>query len=250
MLTKIRFTHVAASLLIGLCLAQAEPWGQAEEPSPGKQVEQELVTRDSGKVPYLLYLPKEYEPSKPLPFMLFLHGRGESDGPLQVVAKWGPPLLVSKGESLPFIIASPQCPKDDNWSSPTQQTRLVELLDSVISRYNIDKSKVWLTGLSMGGSGSWRLSADHPERFSAVVPICGRADIKDAERFRNVPMWVFVGDKDGVYKNNVSMAEAIRDSGSQSFLFTTLENVGHNSWSAAYATPDLYAWLQQQKLHR
>lgn len=110
---------------------------QSVEPAPGKQVEQSYKSSDSADVPYLLYLPENYKSEAAMPLMLFLHGRGESDGPLSIVAKWGPPLLVSRGEKLPYILLSPQCPKEDNWSSITQQARLIELLDKVVVKFGM-----------------------------------------------------------------------------------------------------------------
>lgn len=218
------------------------------DPTPGKQVEQSFKSSDSAEVPYLLYLPENYKPGAALPVMLFLHGRGESDGPLSLVAQWGPPLLVAQGEKLPYILLSPQCPKEDSWSSPTQQARLIELLDSIVDKFGGDKDRVYLTGLSMGGSGSWRMAADHPQRFAAVVPICGRGQLADADKLKSLPIWVFCGDQDGVFKSNQEIVQAITAAGGQSVRFTSLENVGHNSWSAAYATPDLYQWLDHQSL--
>jgi predicted peptidase len=235
----------APTMMLGILFLQATV-SVAVEPVPGKQVEQTFKAKDGGEVPYLLYLPKNFEPGKPNPLMFFLHGRGESNGPLSVVAKWGPPLLVERGEAMPYIIVSPQCPKEDNWASATQQTRLSELLDMVVEKYSADKDRIYLTGLSMGGAGSWRLATAHPKRFAAVVPICGRGDVKDAPTLKDIPIWVFVGDQDGVFKDNVALTEAIRQAGSKSIRLTTLENVGHNSWSAAYATPDLYSWLDKQ----
>lgn len=222
--------------------------GQAAEPAAGEQVEQSFKTKDAAEVPYLLYLPKDFDAAKShAPIMLFLHGRGESNGPLSLVAKWGPPQLAASGQQFPFIVVSPQCPTDDSWSSDTQQTRLGELLDFVIDKYHVETDRVYLAGLSMGGSGSWRMAADHPERFAAVVPICGRGDTADASKLKELPIWVFVGDQDRVFDANVQMVEAIRKAGSQRVRLTTLENIGHNSWSAAFASPDLYTWLEQQK---
>ena len=233
------------SMVLGLSIL---PYAsvQSAEPAPGKQVEQIFKSSDSAEVPFLLYLPESYKPDSALPLMLFLHGRGESDGPLSVVAKWGPPLLVSRGEKLPYILVSPQCPKEDNWSSATQQARLVELLDSIVKKFGANQNRTYLTGLSMGGSGSWRMAANHPERFAAVVPICGRGAETDASKLKSLPIWVFCGDQDGVFKSNQELVQAIMNAGSQSIRFTSLENIGHNSWSAAYATPDLYKWLDQQ----
>ena len=160
------------AIVIGLTIHHL-PSVHSAQPEPGKQVEQVFKTSDAAEVGYLLYLPENYKPGSALPVMLFLHGRGESDGPLSVVAKWGPPQLVARGEKLPYILVSPQCPKADNWSSATQQARLLELLDSMVEKFAANKDRIYLTGLSMGGSGSWRMAADHPERFAAVVPICG-----------------------------------------------------------------------------
>ena len=120
------------SLLCSLLCSAA----RAAEPVAGKQVEQSFKAKDSAEVPYLLYLPENYDANSKtsLPIMLFLHGRGESNGPLSLVAKWGPPQMVERGETLPFILLSPQCPKEDSWSSPTQQARLSELLDWAVER--------------------------------------------------------------------------------------------------------------------
>ena len=236
---------IRTSMVVMSCLVCLETL--AADPSPGKQVEQTFKAKDAGEVPYLLYLPDaEQSAKKNLPLVLFLHGRGESDGPLSVVAKWGLPQMLARGEKLPYIVVSPQCPKEDSWSSSTQQARLVELLDAVIEKYSADKEHIYLTGLSMGGSGSWRMATDHPNRFAAVVPICGKGDVKDAAVIKDLPIWVFVGDQDRGYQANVEMVEAVRKAGSQSIRFTTLEHIGHNSWSAAYASPDLYAWLAKQ----
>lgn len=218
--------------------------GQSAE--PGKQVEMSLMTNDGGSIGYLMYLPKSYDAAgKPMPLMLFLHGRGESNGPLSVVAQWGPPMMAAKGENLPFILVSPQCPREDSWRSDVQQKRLLELLDHVNVTYKVDQTKVSLTGLSMGGYGSWRLAADHPQRFSAVVPICGGGKPEDASKLKELPIWVFHGSDDpGVpLAKSVEMVDAIKAAGGDKIRFTTLEHVGHNCWSAAYATPEVFEWM-------
>ena len=239
--------YVAAGLAVCVGLSS---WiaitAGAAEPTAGQQVEQKFVAGDGTEVPYLLYLPEKYKAGESMPLVLFLHGRGESNGPLSVVAKWGPPLLAARGEQFPFILVSPQCPQTDSWSSSTQQTRLLELLDAMTTKYSADKKHIYVTGLSMGGSGSWRMAAANPNRFAAVVPICGSGSLNDAEKYKDIPMWVFCGDKDGVFKSNVELVDAIGKAGSTKIRFTTLENIGHNSWSAAYASPDLYDWMAKQ----
>ncbi len=224
-------------------------FAQASEPGPGKQVEQSFATSDGGTVSYLLYLPTDYDPAQKSNLILFLHGRGESYGPLNLVAKWGPPQFAARGDELPYVLVSPQCPGDDSWAKPTQQQRLIELLDHVVQTHSIDEDSVCLTGLSMGGYGSWRLAADHPGRFASVVPVCGGGDPGDAEKLKALPIWVFHGDQDSAvpFQRSVDMVDAIRKVGGTKIRFTSLEHVGHNCWSATYATPELFQWISEQK---
>ncbi|TWU40692.1 carboxylesterase family protein [Novipirellula artificiosorum] len=229
-----------------ICLSSGKADDAAAEPAAGKQVEQTFSWKDSVGVPYLIYLPRGYaESTEPYPLMLFLHGRGESNGPLSLVAKWGPPMMAERGDELPYILVSPQCPKDDFWSSPVQQSLLGELLDSITSTYRIDQDRVYLTGLSMGGYGSWRMAADHPDRFAAVAPICGAGNPEDGSKLVDVPIWAFHGTDDSVvpFEKSQEMVDAIKAAGGKKIRFTTLEHINHNSWSSAYATPELYQWM-------
>lgn len=239
---------------VALSCFAALPWSgrcqaQSPAPSPGKQVEQAFTASDGASVAYLLYLPKDYDPSSKSQLILFLHGRGESHGPLSLVAKWGPPRFAARGDELPYVLVSPQCPGNDSWSKPTQQNRLIELLDHIVKIYSIDEDHLCLTGLSMGGYGSWRMAADHPGRFSSVVPVCGGGDPGDAEKLKDVPIWVFHGDQDGAvpFQRSVEMVEAIKKAGGTKIRFTSLEHIGHNCWSATYATPELFEWISKQK---
>lgn len=219
------------------------------EPASGHQFEQKLQV-DGASIPYLLYLPRQYgSTTTNWPLVLFLHGRGESDGPLSVVAKWGPPKIAARGEDLPFILASPQCPREDSWNRPSQQKLLAALLDRLQSSFRVDARRVYLTGLSMGGYGSWRLAADQPNRFAAVVPICGGGRPEDAERLKDLPIWVWHGTEDRAVplQNSTKMVEAIKAAGGSKIRFTILEHVSHNSWEAAYATPEVFTWMLSQK---
>jgi predicted peptidase len=233
-------------MVCALSLSQS----RGEEPAPGKQVEQELKTRNGKSISYLLYLPKGYDSKDAKwPLLLFLHGRGESDGPLSIVKKWGPPRLIEHGANPPYIVVSPQCPRaPESWPLPSQQALLLALLDHIGKTYKVDADRVYLTGLSMGGYGSWRLAADHPERFAAVVPICGAGKPEDADKLKNLPIWVWHGTEDPAvpFQRSVEMVDAIKKAGGINIRFTTLEGIGHNSWEAAYATPELYQWLDKQ----
>ena len=200
------------------------------------------------EIPYLLYLPPNYSATGKIPLMLFLHGRGESQGPLSVVAKWGPPSRVEHGYTYPFVIASPQCPAAESWDQAGQQRLLVALLDHLVKTMPIDTDRIYLTGLSMGGYGSWRLAADHPERFAAVAPVCGAGNPADAPKLKLLPIWVFHGTEDQAvpFQKSKEMVEAITKAGSTKIRFTSLEHISHNSWEAAYASPELYEWLARQ----
>jgi predicted peptidase len=226
----------------------------AEDPAAGKQVEQELKTSD-GTIPYLLYLPTNYgaATSEPVaskrPLVLFLHGRGESEGPLSIVKKWGPPNFIDHGIHFPFIIASPQCPvSPKSWNSPEEQKLLLALLDHLTNSFKVDTDRVYLTGLSMGGYGSWRLAADHPDLFAAVVPVCGGGNPADADRLKNLPIWAWHGEADPTVpvKRSIEMVDAIKKAGSTTVRLTTLAHIGHVSWQSAYASPEVWQWLNEQ----
>jgi predicted peptidase len=243
-------TILLSGIVVAISMLSTSPT-QAAEPAPGKQVEQQLNTREQGSIPYLLYLPTNYDArTQKWPLMLFLHGRGESYGPLSIVKRWGPPRFIDHGDNYPFIIISPQCPGDASWPQPKEQALLLALLDHIEKDYRVDTNRVYLTGLSMGGFGSWRLAADHPERFAAVVPISGGGNVEDADRLKDLPIWVWHGTADPTvpFRRSEEMVEAIKKAGGTQIRFTTLEHIGHNCWEAAYASPALYQWMLKQTL--
>jgi predicted peptidase len=192
---------------------------------------------------YLLYLPKGYgEQDQKWPLMLFLHGSGERGDDLDLVKRHGPPKLVAEGKDFPFIIVSPQCPLGQWW--PEKIDTLVALLDDVQSAYAVDPNRVYLTGLSIGGYGTWALACEHPDRFAAIAPICGGGEPFLADRLRDVPVWAFHGAKDPVVPviESEVMVEAVRRAGGQAKL-TIYPDAGHDAWTAAYNDPELYVWL-------
>lgn len=240
-------TLFVKSFLLSVIISSAVV--HAQKPSPGSQVEQSLKLASGKSIPYLLYLPKNFgkNTTQKWPVILFLHGRGESRGPLSIVAKWGPPRMVARGDDLPYIIISPQCPNEQRWTSPDQVTGVLDLLAHISKNFAVDKQRIYLTGLSMGGYGSWNLAAKHGELFAAVAPICGAGNPNDAEKLKNIPIWAFHGTEDRAvpYKHSVEMVEAIQKVGGNKIRFTTLQHIGHNSWSAAYATPELFDWFNK-----
>lgn len=201
-------------------------------------------------IDYLLHLPDNYESSSaPVPLLLFLHGAGERGNDVTAVAQHGPPALIAKGEwNQPFIVVSPQCPADAWWTDSLQTDTLEALLDDLEKKYRIDQDRVYVTGLSMGGFGTWRLAAENPERFAAIAPVCGGGDPFHARRLKHLPIWVFHGAKDDVVPILASevMVDALKKAGNE-VKFTVYPETGHDSWVDAYNTAELYEWLLQQK---
>jgi len=195
------------------------------------------------KANYLLYLPKEYgkDTAKKWPMILFLHGSGESGSDVEKVKMHGPPKLVAAGKEFPFIIVSPQAPTSRiGWQVETLNT----LMDEVIQRYSVDQDRVYLTGLSMGGFGTWTLASANPERFAAIAPICGGGSTIMARRLREMPIWVFHGGKDMTVpiKMSQDMVDALKAAGADP-KFTIYPDAGHDSWTATYDNPELYTWF-------
>lgn len=129
------------------------------------------TVRKQVELPYLAYRPGGRAPAAGWPMVLFLHGRGERGSDLKLVTKHGLPKLAEAGRELPFLLIAPQCPLDTRW--PFELDALRALLKHAIKLYKVDTQRLYLTGLSMGGFGSWHLAAAAPRAFAAVVPICG-----------------------------------------------------------------------------
>ena len=202
------------------------------------------------RVNYLLYIPEIYPKSrKRWPLVLFLHGAGERGNDLEKVKMHGPPKLVAKeGKEFPFILVSPQCPTGGWWSGDREITALNALLDDIVARYRVDVDRIYVTGLSMGGFGAWRLALDYPDRFAAIAPICGGGDPARAERIKHLPVWVFHGAKDNTVPLRASeaMVAALKKAGGN-VRFTVYPDAGHDSWTETYNNPELYKWLLKQK---
>jgi len=191
---------------------------------------------------YLLWLPSEYknEKNKTFPIFIFLHGSGERGDSLDLVKKNGPPSFVENRPDFPFILVSPQCPEGTWWVIEDLQ----EMLEQLLVKYRIDKSRIYLSGLSMGGFGTWAWACKYPEQFAAIAPVCGGGDIQFAGKIKNLPIWAFHGEADPVVpvKRTIEMVEAVNASGGTARI-TIYPGVGHDSWIQAYNEDELYIWL-------
>ncbi|QGN33830.1 alpha/beta fold hydrolase [Microlunatus sp. Gsoil 973] len=204
---------------------------------------QAAVSR-SYDLPYWLHRPDEL--AEPSPLVLFLHGAGERGDDLDRVAVHGPPKQIAAGQQLPFILAAPQCPTDSWWT--WQEEALDALLDELLTTHPVDPERVYLTGLSMGGIGAWQLAARYPERFAAVVPICGNAGPWMARRLVGLPIWAFHNEDDPVVPvtGTTRMVAALEQLGGD-VRATIKPTGGHDSWTAAYDDPALYDWMLGQR---
>jgi predicted peptidase len=197
---------------------------------------------------YLLYLPADYEKDKKKwPLIMFLHGAGERGDNLNLVKKHGPPKMIAEGKSFDFIVVSPQCPNDLWW--PEQTDTLINLLDEIEKKYRVDTDRVYLTGLSMGGFGTWTLAEKYPQRFAAIAPICGGSEQYAASRLKKVPVWAFHGAKDKLVpvERSQEMVDAVKKAGGDVKL-TIYPEAEHDSWTQTYNNPELYEWFLSHRI--
>jgi predicted peptidase len=238
-----------ATLLVALALGVTGGARAESEPMATGFLNRE-VKQDGQIYPYVVYVPRNYEKGKKLPVILFLHGAGErgNDGLKQSEVGLGRAVRMHP-ERYPALVVMPQCPEKQWWDAKGGKAAL-KAMEEVIEKYDGDRSRLYLTGLSMGGYGSWTIAADKPELFAAVAPVCGGGDPKAmAERLKSLPLWVFHGDADQAVPvaRSREMVEAIRAAGSTVLKYTEMPGVGHNSWDAAYENPEFATWLFAQQ---
>ncbi len=231
--------------LVTLALIATVSASYGGEPKQGLgQQTARLDTQVRVTMDYLLFLPDGYDQQESWPLMLFLHGAGERGDDLKLVKKHGPPKIVETKKDFPFIVVSPQC-KPNIWWQPM---KLIALLDEIVAKYKVDEDRIYVTGLSMGGFGTWALAAQTPDRFAAVAPICGGGEPYWARRFPPLPVWAFHGGKDFLVppRRSEEMVEALKKFGGKPKL-TVYPDAGHDSWTETYDNPELYEWLLEQK---
>jgi len=221
--------------------ALADDEKKENKPAVGKLLERKFE-KGSVKYDYLLYLPKDYgQDSKGSPLVLFLHGKGDK---LARMKRFGLPGQIERKKGVSFILVAPECP--DRFWVPRS---LNALLDDVGAKYKVDKDRVYVTGLSLGGFGTFSLIAAYPDRFAAAIPICGGGMPASAKKLKDMPIWVFHGAKDDVVpaKRSEAMVKALKDAGSKSVKFTLYPEAKHNSWTKTYSDEKVWEWLLKQK---
>ncbi len=198
---------------------------------------------------YMLYLPEAYaNDTVRWPLMLFLHGAGECGTDIEKVKKHGPPKLIAEGREYPFIVVSPQAPPQTPWRYEWGSDDLFNLLQYIFKEYRVDRDRVYLTGLSMGGFGAWNLAEAHPEIFAAVIPICGGGDSSKVWKLRHMPVWCFHGAKDKTVPLSASqqMVDALKTY-NPSVKFTVNPEGEHNIYEEVYTDDSVYDWMLAQR---
>ena len=192
---------------------------------------------------YVKYLPKDYDEGKEYPLVFFLHGAGERGDDLDAAMRHGFMKHVREsGAEYPFIFIAPQCPDKKYWGCFTES--LLAFLDYICESLPIDKKRVYLTGLSMGGTGTWMLAMADPDRFAAIAPICGSGIYWYGEALAKVPVLAYHGDCDEIVpvQNSVEMVKSVNKRGGNAQI-KILHGVTHNAWETAYKGDELYTWL-------
>lgn len=227
-------------LLVGLIMFQACA-------AQSHLVADELETVTKENLKYYLYYPEHYfDSEETFGLLLFLHGGGESGRALEEIKDTGPPKMLAEGKQFPFLILAPQNSHAKKWWNTEA---VIQLLDSVTGMNRVDKNRIYLSGLSRGGSAAWELATQYPDKFAAMAVVCGMTPLPYAHWIdQEMPIWVFHGDQDDVIdvEESDKMVAKLRDMG-HDVRYTRYKGVGHNAWDRAYTTDSLYTWLANQK---
>ena len=203
------------------------------------------IEHEGATVKYVVFVPKGYNPEKPHPTILFLHGAGERGDDGQVQVKVGLGAAIKKAEEKwNYIVIFPQVPKGKNFTDI--EKLVLAMIDKTKKEYKVDEKRLYITGLSMGGMGTWFFTCKYPDMFAAAAPVCGRGNPADAAKIKDLPIWNFHGEKDNAVpiKGSQDMIDAIKAAGGNP-KFTIYPGVGHNSWDNAYNNEKLEEWFIQ-----
>jgi predicted peptidase len=224
-----------------------------------------FIAKGGVVLPYRLFVPRGYEATRKYPLILFLHGAGErgEDNRRQLafgVLPWAAPDLQA---AHPALVVAPQCPEGARWvDTPWEKgsysidavpisrplAAAVELLAALRKEFSVDAHRILLTGLSMGGYGTWDAALRFPDIFAGAIPICGAGDPSHARRLKRVPIWAFHGGADPLVPvaGSRAMVKALRAAGGP-VMYTEVPGVGHNVWDQVYVDPKVLGWLLAQR---
>jgi predicted peptidase len=251
MISIMKRLLVATTLITLSGCSSPKPVTAAKMPAPQMVKQFKFKSSQSLTLNYLLFLPKDYrgQTKQTWPLMLFLHGAGERGSDVWKVAIHGPPKRVTENPDFPFILVSPQCPEGKHWANDV----LLALLQEITRKYSVDTNRMYLTGLSMGGYGTWSLGVSYPEKFAAIAPICGGGDFISVllasrdkpQALKTLGVWAFHGAKDPVVPvaESQRMVDLLKKQGVEEVKLTVYPKAEHNSWAETYENPELYSWF-------
>ena len=197
-----------------------------------------------GDMRYLIYVPEKYRAVPNAPLLVFLHGAGERGDDVSLVCRQAVPRYIAQSIKFPDAITiCPQCPTSYIWNDLV--LFLKDLIETVIDEYRIDRTRVSLTGISMGGYGTWEMAMCYPEMFRKIAPVCGGGTPWRAERIQ-AKIRAFHGDRDTVVppESSYQMVDAAKRAGKDALL-TVFHDVDHGSWDMAYLTTNVLEWLME-----
>jgi predicted peptidase len=235
-----------AALAALLCGCQSPGARATARPSAERGIFFDSVTVGGTERKYAVYVPREYNPSQPMPAIIFLNGSGEcgTDGQKQLTQGLIPAALSDKG-AWPFIIICPQKPESKSqWID--HDDMVMAILASASRQWELDSKRMYLTGLSQGGAGTWAIAAKHPEVFAAIAPVCGYGSPTSelGQALKMMPIWAFHGAKDNVVPpaQTEALVNCVKAAGGEP-AFTLFPDANHNSWDGAYRTVNLGKWF-------
>jgi predicted peptidase len=235
-------------LSLACCFLAAHAWAADPKEERGF-LDRVHKDADGKEAKYVLFAPHDYKGDKPYPLILFLHGSGETlGGQKQPVEVGIGPAVKKREKTFPFLVIFPQSQKRTWKADSDDGRRAMDILAEVQKDYKVDDKRVYLTGLSMGGAGTWSFAAKYPDRWAAMVPLCGGGDPASVETIKDIPCWGFYGSDDrpeGLKRCDETMT-ALRAAGAKPG-YTVYPGVAHNCWDRAYDTDELYDWLLKQQ---
>jgi predicted peptidase len=227
-----------------LCLITFFTLNQLQAAKPGKPKQ-----KSAPHYHYLIYTPDGYDSiqTKNWPLIIYLHGKSAGGSNLNKLKRYGIPFFIDRGMKFNAIVASPQCPSGKNW---TTDKWFDPFYKELCSKYHIDSTRIYLTGMSMGGFGTWDLGIKFPNRFATLMPLCGGGKPQEVCAIKDVPVWVFHGDRDAKVpiRRSDEMVKALRQCGGNP-RYTVLKGKGHDI-HRQFADPALYEWMMQYTNNR
>lgn len=240
-------------------------WAKPSDVDPSNIEARVYESKDGRSLPYRIFKPTGYDPAKKYPLVLCLHGAGGrgTDNQSRGVQAFVTLASAKVQQEYPCFLLTPQCPENKQWvNSPwskgsysldatpvsEEMRSVIEILETVQKEFSIDPARIYVTGQSMGGYGTWNILMLRPDLFAAAIPVCGGGDPAKAKSIASIPIWTFHGSDDNAVpvQGSRDMDKALRDAGSKVSKYTEYPGVKHPSWTNAWKEAEIVPWLFSQ----